>query len=49
MSSTLAVMFRQITERLESEKKKIITVTRKVSNPDFIYPVSKFQVERDIL
>lgn len=42
MSSTLAVMFRQITERLEKEKKKIITVTRKVTDPNYIYSVSTY-------
>lgn len=39
MSSSLAVRFRQITERLEAEKEKIINAPVKSSSPEFIYPV----------
>lgn len=38
MSSALALRFRQIKERMVSERDQILTVTKKATDPDFLYP-----------
>lgn len=38
-------MFKQVTEALETEKETFVIVTKKVTNPDYVYSVSMPYIE----